>query len=86
MRPTPFISAPDDYKDFTAVEGRPIEYHKSVVELPFENTTMCVPFEYEKSVIDCMGPDYMTPVMFAGDHEYPFYKKQEEYFRFQGYM
>ncbi len=72
-----YITVPDDQRDFGGIKGRPIEWHKSVVELPFETTTMCVPVEYEKAVIDSVGPDYMTPVMFSGDHEYPFYKKQE---------
>lgn len=76
-----YIEVPDDYRDFNGLSGRPLEWHDSTVELPFEITTVSAPVEYEKTVISSFGPDYMTPVMFAGDHEYPFYKNQEAGFR-----
>lgn len=47
------------------------------MELPFETITMPVTKYYTDALLDSFGPDYMTPVMFEGDHEYPFYQKQE---------
>ena len=55
----------------------PVLWYQGQVRLPFECTTVPVSTEYEKVVVNTFGPDYMTPVKFAGDHEYPFYKNQE---------
>lgn len=55
----------------------PAEWYESTVELPFEMIKMPMPVEYMKVVKAVFGENYMTPVMFAADHEYPFYKTQE---------
>ena len=72
-----FFDVPKDRRDFHGYIGRKIEGHESPVELPFETVTMPVTKNYIDAVLDSFGPDYMTPVKFDGDHEYPFYKKQE---------
>lgn len=47
------------------------------IRVPFENIELPVPKEYDK-VLRAQYGDYMTPVRGGADHEYPFYKKQQE--------
>lgn len=50
------------------------------ISMPFECTTINVPENYKDVLTAEFGIDYMTPRMFTGDHEYPFYRVQEEAF------
>lgn len=52
------------------------EWFEDVIWMPFENTQLPVPKNYDGCLIAIFGEDYMTPVRFEG-HEYPFYRKQE---------
>ena len=61
-------------------------YTGETVRLPFEMGSVSVSFAYQDMIKAFYGENYMTPVMFDQVHDYPFYKKQEEYFRFRGYM
>ena len=61
-------------------------YKGRTVRLPFEMASVPVSEAYMEMLPAFFGENYMTPVRFAQVHDYPFYKKQEEYFRFKGYM
>ncbi len=52
------------------------EWYQDTVYLPFEQFELPVPAGYD-SVLTVQFGDYMTPVRYT-DHEYPFYKKQQE--------
>lgn len=54
----------------------PKEYYDEVIKLPFEYTTIQVPKEYEKILIQEYGKDYMKPSIGCSAHDYPFYKEQ----------
>ncbi|MGN0161825.1 MAG: phosphorylcholine transferase LicD [Lachnospiraceae bacterium] len=57
------------------------EWYESTIMLPFENIRIPVPVGYDES-LRCYYGDYMIPSYDAGRaHNYPFYKKQEEYIR-----
>ena len=60
-------------------------YRGGVAELPFETTTVRVSADYREQILAFYGENYMTPIRNAQSHEYPFYRKQEEYFRFLGH-
>lgn len=62
----------------------PKEWYSSMKELPFENTTMAVPVNYEDAIKVYYGENYMTPVRFAQSHDYPLYKRQEEFLNEHG--
>lgn len=49
--------------------------YDSVEFLPFENITLPVPIGYDE-VLTALYNDYMTPVKFTSDHDYPIYKSQ----------
>lgn len=53
------------------------EWYENTIKLKFENMEIQVPEQYDK-VLSTMFGDYMTPVRGTQDHEYPFYKKQQE--------
>lgn len=55
---------------------RAVAWYSESIEVPFEHTTISVPKSYEEVLRHCYG-DYMKPVKFTSEHEYPFYKKQE---------
>jgi len=67
-------------------EWRKKEWYDSTILLPFEMTEFQFAGGYEKQVLKCYGKNYMTPKKFTAVHDYPFYKKQEEYFKFLGKM
>ncbi len=52
------------------------EWYREYVYLPFEQVQLPVPIDYDAVLTEMFG-DYMTPVQYS-DHEYPFYKKQQE--------
>lgn len=57
------------------------ELYADLEKLPFEMTWVYGPRETGKALEIMYGEDYMTPVMYASEHEYPFYKEQLEFFR-----
>jgi lipopolysaccharide cholinephosphotransferase len=62
--------------DAAAYHDRPLEWYADNVMLPFEHITISVPVGYKEVLTSDFG-DYMKPVRFTADHEYPFYQKQE---------
>lgn len=53
------------------------EWYDGCVEMPFENISIPVPIGYER-VLEALYGDWKKPVRNAQEHEYPFYKKQQE--------
>ena len=60
--------------------GRQDSWYTETLVVPFEHTQMRIPKGYEHILSHDFG-DYMKPVKFTSDHEYPFYKKQEKELR-----
>ena len=56
----------------------PVTHYAYTIDMPFENTTIPVPVEYDKILRRRYGENYMTPIQCSSSHEYPFYRKQEE--------
>ncbi len=56
----------------------PVSCYQSSIRVPFENTTIPVPVEYEKVLVAHYGENWRTPVRGMADHEYPFYGKQQK--------
>lgn len=57
----------------------PKEWFCKTVDVPFENITIPVPAEYHRALTVFYGESYMTPVRGGGEHEYPFYKRQQQF-------
>lgn len=55
----------------------PKDYYKQPIYLPFECTTIPVPFAYDRMLRMRYG-DYLKPVKDAGAHNYPFFEGQRE--------
>ena len=55
----------------------PLSSFRESIMLPFENTEIPVPIEYDK-VLQVEYGDYMRPVKAGGVHEYPFFEKMED--------
>lgn len=53
------------------------EYYSESIYIPFETSTIPVPKEYD-SVLRRMYGDYEKPMQWRENHDYPFYKKQQE--------
>ena len=51
----------------------PIDVYSSSIRLPFENTTIPVPLDYDFVLRKKYGNDYMTPKNVGAGHDYPFY-------------
>ena len=51
-------------------------YEESILT-PFENIMIPIPVGYHGVLSALYGSDYMVPKREGGDHEYPFYKKQD---------
>ncbi len=60
------------------------EWYQAAVQLPFENMQINAPAVYTAVLEKRFGPNYLEMVREGSAHDYPFYKKQEEYFRFMG--
>ncbi|MBR5598267.1 MAG: LicD family protein [Lachnospiraceae bacterium] len=56
----------------------PVSYYASTIDMPFENTTIPVPKEYDKILRKRYGDNYMTPIQCTSSHNYPFYCHQEK--------
>lgn len=57
----------------------PKAYFSQTVTIPFENTEISVPVGYEALLSKHKYGDYMNPVREGSTHEYPMYKKQQQY-------
>lgn len=57
----------------------PKEWFGKTVDVKFENITIPVPEEYHKALTVFYGENYMTPIRGGGEHEYPFYKRQQQF-------
>jgi len=57
------------------------EAFENLLEVPFENTTIPVPQDYDLILEYNYGPNYMTPVNRRGGHDYPYFKGQIEQLR-----
>jgi len=56
----------------------PVSCYETMIRVPFENMTIPVPIGYEQILRVYFGEDYMIPKQEGGDHEYPFYRKQQK--------
>lgn len=56
----------------------PKECYESAIMMPFEFIEIPVAVGYERLLVEKYTENYMTPVMRASSHEYPFYKKQQK--------
>ena len=54
---------------------------KDLKRIPFGPISVPVPRDYHKVLSMIFGEEYMTPVRFGADHDYPLYKDQEEVLR-----
>lgn len=62
------------------------EWFSDTMMMPFEQMEISVPCGYDEILKTIYG-DYMTPSYAAGRaHDYPYYKKQEEYLRSHGLL
>ncbi len=55
----------------------PIEWYSKFINVPFENITIPIPAAYHE-ILTLQYGDYMTPVQGGSNHNYPFFKHQEE--------
>ena len=62
------------------------EWFEETVQLPFECMELPAPAGYDCWLSRCYGKDFRTNMVRGAAHNYPFYAKQEEYFRFLGYL
>ncbi|MCM1542993.1 MAG: LicD family protein [Blautia sp.] len=58
------------------------EWFEKTVYLPYEYFAIPAPSNYD-AVLTAQFGDYMTPVRYAADHDYPFYKKQQKIYEQQ---
>ena len=56
----------------------PKEYYRKEIRVPFENTEIPVPVEYD-AILKIKYGDYMIPVHNWDTHEYPFFVKQKKH-------
>lgn len=79
-----------DYYAHMAYLEKPIprdkEWYKASILLPFETTQISAPVGYTAVLEKRFGTKYIEMVRGEAAHDYPFFKKQEEYFKFQGYL
>lgn len=59
----------------------PRSYYENTIRVPFECTYIPVPIAYDTILSSCYGPNYMTPIMSGGIHDYPLYTSQREFMR-----
>lgn len=56
----------------------PVSCLASTVRVPFENIMIPIPVGYKQLLTLYYGEEYMIPARGTADHEYPFYKKQQQ--------
>lgn len=54
-----------------------LEWFQEPIRIPFENTDIWVPQNYDQCLRAIYGDNYMTPRQYKA-HDYPFYKKQDK--------
>ena len=59
----------------------PNEVFEHIIEVPFENTTIPIPKDYDLILKCNYGANYMTPSNQRGGHNYPFFRGQIEELR-----
>ena len=63
----------------------PVSCYDNIIEVPFENTIIPIPAEYDRILRLRYGDNYMTPIRdYDGgclDHEYPYFLNQVEWLR-----
>ena len=59
-------------------ENMPIHAFDQIIRVPFEQTTIPIPKEYDTILRLTYGDDYMTPIKGGGAHKATFYQEYEE--------
>lgn len=62
------------------------KWYEATVFLPFEVMQIQAPVVYTAVLESRFGRNYIQTVREGSAHDYPFYKRQEEYFRFMGFL
>lgn len=79
-----------DYFANMAIMEKPVprakEWYNTTIQMPFETMQISVPIVYTAVLENRFGPKYVELVRESSAHGYPFYRKQEEYFKFLGYL
>lgn len=57
----------------------PKAWFKQAIEVSFETISISVPAEYDQALKMFYGEHYMTPIQCRGGHDYPFYKRQQQF-------
>lgn len=65
------------------VRGIPRAVYEEAIDIPFEFTSFPAPKRFHEALVENYGPDYMTPVKYNAQHDYPCYRGQSVVF---GYM
>ncbi len=73
-----YVALMPDYAANRPNDFYPKEWYASSIEVPFEHITIPIPVGYHEILKIKYTENYMTPVMGASSHDYPFYKKQYE--------
>lgn len=58
---------------------RPFSSYEETIETNFEMLKAPIPAGFKEVLSACYGENFMTPVRQVSTHDYPFYKKQQEY-------
>jgi len=61
----------------------PKNYYREEIRVPFENTDIPVPAEYE-AILKIKYGEYMVPVHNWNSHEYPFFATQKKHYKVDG--
>lgn len=75
-----YLNVPKDPENFKGYLGLRKEWYGEGTLLPYEQTNIRVPTDYQSVLRYTYGKNYMTPKPFTGLHDYPFYKTQEKAF------
>ena len=75
-----YLYPPRSEEDFKGFPGIKKEWFGDGKELSYEHITMRVPDDSDSVLRATFGDNYMTPIKFTAEHEYPFYRVQEEAF------
>ena len=75
-----YLYPPRSEEDFKGFSGIKKAWFGDGKELPYEHITMRAPDDPDSVLRATFGDDYMTPIKFTAEHEYPFYRVQEEAF------
>lgn len=56
----------------------PASCFETTIRVPFENMMIPIPIGYKEILRVYYGEDYMTPIQGTAEHDYPYYREQEE--------